>query len=379
MLTDYFYPHVGGGVEKVVLEVCMRLVSYGHNVCVLTLNTTNAPDEETLHGIRIVRVDAYDLTKITGLQSAISFNALKKGKEIIKEFNPDIIHLHNIFFFTSMIGVLLKKQSQAKLVTTLHLGAVDYLTGLKGLIIRLIEKHVGGWILRHSDLVTSVSNNVKEHGIKIGADLRRCIVIPNGVDLDFFAVIKRNEMYGSRNVIFIGRLLFNKGPQILINSAKIVVKKLPDVKFLIVGEGPMRPELERMVIENGLSDHITFFGRLEDIRDIMAKANVYVRPSLLDGMPLGILEAMAAGLPVIATNIAGTPEVIEHRKTGHLIKAGDAEDLAVAITEMLSNPGYATTLAKNGLELVKSKFDWNTVAKSYETYYSHLMEGRSDF
>ena len=110
MFTDYFFPHLGGGVEKVILEISIRLVKLGHEVCVLTLNTTDAKKEEYIHGIRIVRVKAFDLTKIIGLQSVISLNLWYKAKDLVNDFKPDVIHLHNRFFFTTLVGLFLKKK-----------------------------------------------------------------------------------------------------------------------------------------------------------------------------------------------------------------------------------------------------------------------------
>ena len=101
----------------------------------------------------------------------------------------------------------------------------------------------------------------------------------------------------------------------------------------------------------------------------MNLADLYVRPSYLDGMPLGVLEAMASQLPVIATNISGTREIIEHGKTGHLVRAGSVDELSDAITELLMNPGYMKKIAINGLEFISSKFDWDHVTQEYEKCY----------
>jgi glycosyltransferase involved in cell wall biosynthesis len=376
MLTDYFHPHVGGCVEKVVLEVCLRLITNGHEVCVLTLNTAHTVEKEVFQGIKIIRADSHDLTELIGLQSSISFSAWFKARKLVKDFKPDIIHAHTLFFYTTLIGVFLKKQFHVPLVTTIHLGAPDYISGLKGHMIKTAEKIMGGWIMNNSDLITAVSNNVKNHGIKIGMEPTKCVVVTNGVDYSYFHM-QRTYSTTPHNVIFIGRLLFNKGPQILIESAKLVIKKIPDAKFLIVGDGPLRNKLEESSRQNNLTKNVIFLGRVDDIRGPMKDSDVYVRPSLLDGMPLGVLESMAAGLPVIATEIAGTPEIITHGKTGHLVKAGDVKELADAISYLLSNPSYMLNLAKNGVEFVKSEFDWSNVVRKYEDCYFSILERKT--
>jgi len=199
-----------------------------------------------------------------------------------------------------------------------------------------------------------------------------CTVIPNGVDLAFFKM-ERSFRKNPKTIVFIGRLLLNKGPQILLQSAISVIKKIPDVQFLIVGDGPLLTKLENFCKEKNLNSNVKLLGRLDDIRPIIKQSDLYVRPSYLDGMPLGVLEAMAAGLPVLATNIAGTKELIQHGKTGHLVQAGSVDEFADAITELLKNPDYMKKIAVNGLEFISSQFDWDNITKEYDKCYKLLM------
>jgi len=290
---------------------------------------------------------------------------------LINDFKPDVIHLHNRFFFTTLAGLYLKKRIQIPIIVTIHLGDINYITGLKGIIIRKIEKFMIRLINKNSDLTTAVSINVKENAVKLGLERKKCTVISNGVDLAFFKM-ERQFRENPKKIVYIGRLLGNKGPQTLLQSAVSVIKKIPDAQFLIVGEGPLLAKLEKFCNENNLNSNVKLLGRLEDIRPIMMESDLYVRPSYLDGMPLGVLEAMATGLPVIATNIAGTKELIQHGETGHLVKANNAEELAAAIIELFSNPDYMKKIAINGLNKVSSQFDWDNVAKEYQKCYRLL-------
>ena len=371
MLTDYFYPHVGG-VETVILELSMKLVNSGNEVCVLTLDSMNSKNIENFQGIQIIRIKAYDLTKITGLQSSISFNLWSKGMKLINEFQPDIIHLHNRFFFTTLIGLFLSKRFSYPTIVTLHLGSLDFLHGIKGYFVKKFEKFMIRLINNNASLITAVSKNVKNNGIKLGINSKKCKVVPNGVDLSFF---KMNRLYSKkpRKIIFIGRLLKNKGPLILVKSASLVRKKIPDVQFILVGDGPLRDNIEKYCQKNNLASNIKFLGWVRDIREIMKESDLYVRPSYLDGMPLGVLEAMAAELPVIATKISGTTEIVEHGKTGHLINADNIEELAEAIIELLMNPSYMKKIAKNGFEFVQSKYDWENIVTEYKKCYQEVL------
>jgi len=372
MFTDYFYPHISGGVEKVVLELSINLVNSGHEVCVLTLNTTNSKKDENFRGIHIVRVKGYDLSKIIGLQCAISVKLWSQSKKLINEFHPDIIHLHNRFFFTTLIGIFLRKHFRLPTIVTLQVGTIDYITGIKGYFIRKIEKFMIRLINNNSSLVTAPSNNVKDNGVTLGIKTNKCIIIPNGVSQSFFKV-KRSFVSKPKKVIFIGRLIANKGPQILVESANIVLKKIPNIQFFIVGDGPLRGNLEKYCQKNNLSTNIKFFGALEDTREILKECDLYARPSFTDGMPLGLLEAMASELPVVASNIAGITEIIQHGKTGHIVPVGNVKELARAITELFMNPSYMEKIAKNGHELVQSKYDWAKIAIEYEKCYKMVL------
>ncbi len=372
ILTDYFYPHISGGVEKVVLELSQNLIKLGHEVCVLTLNTTKSKKEENFCGVHIVRVNAYDLTKIIGLQSAISINLWSESKKLINEFHPDVIHLHNRLFFTTLIGIFLRKHFHLPTLVTIHIGNIDYITGIKGYFIRKLEKFMIRLINNNSSFVTAVSKNVRENVITLGIKPDKCTIVPNGVNLPFFNV-HRSYVKNPRKIVFVGRLIDNKGPQILVESANILIKKIPDVKFFIVGEGPLRKKLEKYSQKNYLTKNITFLGGLEDIREIMKECDLYVRPSFADGMPLGVLEALASQLPVVASRIDGITEIIQHGKTGHLVTSGNGKELAEAIYELLMNPSYMEKISKNGFELVQSKYDWTHIATEYEKYYKKIV------
>ena len=376
-MTDYFYPHIGG-VEKVVLDLSRRLANHGHDVMVLTFNIPKTKEEETFHGIKIVRVKAFDLSKVIGLQSAISFNIFKKLKKIVDEFKPDIIHTHNHFFFSTLVGMLVKKRYNICTICTIHNGSVKDISGKLSIIIKTYEKIILRLINNNSELVITGSQKLYENGKKLGIDSNRMIVIPNAVEFSFY---HQNRTYSNRprKVLFVGRLFSLKGPQLLIKAARLVIKKIPDTEFFIVGDGPMREKLVDMVKKYNLSKNVVFCGELTDVRKKMKDSDLYVRPSLLEGFPYGVLEAMASGLPVIATKIGGTPDLLTHEKTGYLVKPGNINDLANAMINLLSNSDVLEAIARNGLELVEKKYSWDALYETYENFYLNLLKQRDKF
>jgi len=231
MFTDYFHPHIGG-VEKVVFDLCIKLIKHGHEVCVFTINIPKNKNNEIYQGIKIIRVDGYDISRITGLQSCISFGAWFEARKVINEFKPDIIHTHNLFFLTTLIAMLLKKKFHIPTITTLHLGSLENILGLKGWLLKKIESTMGHLVNNNSDWVIAGSEKLKINGIRIGIDSSKFLVIPNAVDLTYFKM-EREYSANSNNVIFIGRLISAKGPLILLKSAKLVIKKIPNTKFFL--------------------------------------------------------------------------------------------------------------------------------------------------
>jgi len=377
MMTDYFYPHIGG-VEKVVLDLSSRLVAHGHEVMVLTLNIPQTKEEETFHGIKIVRLNAFDFSKVIGLQGAISVKIFSKLKKILNEFKPDIIHTHNHFFFTTLIGMLVKKRHNISTITTIHNGSLKDIPGRMSVFIKIYEKIICRLINNNSDIVIVGSQNLYENAKKLGIDSKKIVIIPNAVDLTFF---RQNRTYSNepRKVIFVGRLFSLKGPQLLIEAARLVIKKIPDTEFFIVGDGPLREKLVNMVKRYNLSKNVVFCGELTDVRKKMKDSDLYVRPSLLEGFPYGVLEAMASGLPVIATKIGGTADLLTHEKTGYFVKPGNVNELANSMIDLLSNSNKLKTIAINGLELVEKKFSWDILYNEYENFYHNLLKKRENF
>lgn len=378
MLTDYFYPHVGGGVEKVVYEVAKRLSRMGCEVNVATLGK-NTLDVYMVDGIKVYSLPSIDLTKIFNLQLTLP-KRVTEALSLVKDISPDIVHAHNIFFTTSILGVLAKLFYKRKLVLTVHLGSLQNLalTGyVKAFAVTCYERLIGRIMLAASDAITAVSKSVKKHVIALGAPPEKIFLIPNGVDIEEFKPTIVNYSNRYVNVISVGRLLPNKGFEYLVEAANLVVSKKPEyVKFRIVGEGPHKKYLEDLVRSKGLTRYFEFLGKVSRVSDVLKEGGIFVRPSLTEGMPLTVLEAMASQLPIIATRVAGTPELIMHNETGLLVEPGNVHQLADAILVLSNSPEFAEKLGKNAREFIerayKHQYSWDAIAKKYLSLYRSL-------
>lgn len=379
MLTDYFYPQVGGGVEKVVYEISKRLTKMGCEVLVITLGNCRSSDIYMVEDIKVCRIPSIDLSRALALQ--LSFpRSLHEILHVTKDFSPNIIHVHNIFFTTSLIGVLIKQLYNRKFIVTAHLGDIQNLAligQLKAFSAMCYERFFGRIMLASSDKVIAVSNAVRQHLLSIGVPSEKIVVIPNGVDLEEFNSAVHKSKEEQINVIFVGRLLPNKGLEYLIDAAKSVVSKRSiGIKFKIVGDGSYRAKLENLVERNGLRSYFDFLGKVPKVSDVLHSGGIFVRPSLTEGMPLTVLEAMACQLPIIATNVAGTPELIIQNETGLLVEPGNVEQLADAILHLANSPEEAERLGHNARVFLechyKERYSWETAASKTLSIYKSL-------
>lgn len=373
VLTDYFPPHVGGGVEKVVFEVSRRLVRMGVDITVITLNTAMAKSFEILEGIKVYRCRPISLTETTGVQLTASPSLPLKIMEICKSEKPDVIHANNRFFFTTVCGVLLKKIMGKPLVTTLHLGPMLLDRRFLNFLINVYEKTVSKWIIRSSDRIVAVSNAVMKHALSLGASSSKVKVIPNGVDTEEFKPKREFKKAGIKKIIFVGRLFPNKGVQYLVKAAPMVLAKHHRVEFIIVGRGPMEAELRNMIRRLNVEHAFKFLGIVPSVPEVMSQCDIFVRPSLTEGMPLTVLEAMACGLPVIASKIPGSSEVVKDGETGILVEVGNSEQLSNAIIRLLEDEDYAERIRARAYEFVKNHYGWDRVAEEYLKTYSDVL------
>lgn len=361
--TDYFAPHRGGGVEVVVEEMASRYAAAGHEVRILTMQTAGGPRRERINGYEVIRFPSISLTRLVGLQLTVSPSYRWRIARELGDFAPDVVNVHNLFFTTTVVTASAAQKAGIPVVTTLHLGDVGEISGWKGRAAAAYEMAVGKRVLRCSDHLIAVSEAVATHARGLGDTNISIDVIANGVDLD--AYHPATETKGDSDAvvgIFVGRLLPNKGPHYLLEA----LHRLPaDLNYLIrvAGDGPMLPELERITAVHGLTDRVEFLGLRTDVPTLMREADFFVRPSTLEGMPLTVLEAMASGIPVVATDVAGTGEAVVDGQTGILVAPGDTGALAEALVTMIRSPQTRLEMGLAGRRRVEASFGWESAAE----------------
>lgn len=264
--TDYFPPHLGGGVEVVTYHLACELVRLGHGVNVVTLNSSGGKSEEELDGFHVYRSNLIDLTRRLGIQSAFSIETIRLIRDICRREHVDIIRANNLYFITTLAACISKRLLKKPLVTTLHVGSTAELHGWAGYLASLYEKSLGKWVLYETDHIVAVSHAVMLYAQKLGVPTSKVSVVQNSVDIEGYKpTLRRRKENGTVHVAFVGRLIKNKGPQYLVEAAPMIARESPGVRFLIVGEGPMLDELRTRLEQLGILDEFRFLGRVSSV------------------------------------------------------------------------------------------------------------------
>ncbi len=215
-----------------------------------------------------------------------------------------------------------------------------------------------------------------------GLPAAKSVVIPNAVDVDHYASVEPADLWEfgitdrARTILFVGRLTPQKSPLTLLQAAEQLFPLYENLHLLFVGEGALLAELKAWVAERNLERNVHFAGRRNDVPALMRSTFCLVLPSLWEGMPNVVLEAMAAGLPVVASRVEGVEELIEDGRTGLLVSPRSDDELASALTGLLDDPEFASRLGMKAQVNSQSRLTWDEVARKYDALYRELLGAR---
>jgi len=380
IFAAYFYPHVGG-YEKIVYELSRRLVQRGYEIDILTCNTERALAYEELDGIHIYRLPSwnalnslYPIPKPCPTSFKILLRLLRK--------NYDVINTQTRFFITSFLGLIFAKLKKTPLVHTEH-GARHSIVPNKviDLISRAYDHSIGALIMKSASRNIGVSEAACEFLKHLGATSIR--LVHDGIDTTIF---KKKEDTNYRQkldisndaivITFVGRLIYAKGVQDLISAFSKIKDTAPNAKLLIVGDGPYRAELENLAHQTDCHSSILFLGQRnqDEVIDVLSTTDIFVNPSYSEGLGISVMEAASVGLPIIATDVGGTREIITTDKTGILVKAREVGQLAEELCRLCANAELREKLGKNARILAERKFNWDKITGEYIKLYTSLAE-----
>ncbi len=383
VVTPYFTPHKGGS-QQYAEELHYHLMQADSSITVdvLCYNSDNAKAVEKYRGFTIYRIPCWQ--PLTGQFAIPNYITLFKTlKKLFKKNRYDLINSHTRFFESSWWTPFAAKFFKTKSLLTDHCAHhPTHTSPLVNTIARIVDTSLVPIITRFYDGV-SVTNNATFEFVK-SLGVHRPHIIYGGVDTRYFSPRKRQseriiptttQSLHEKDILvtFVGRMIPSKGPHLLFDAAKTVVKKYPQVKVVFAGDGIMRTRLSGKKAKN-----ISFLGSLEkeSVSALMANSDIIVHPSLHhEGFPNVLLEAGASGCAVIATNKGGTKEIIEHTKTGILVEP-TVSSLTNALVSLIEQPTIRKKLGRNIRKKVFSTYDWKNIIVSYTNLIRHLLSTR---
>lgn len=220
--------------------------------------------------------------------------------------------------------------------------------------------------------VVCASSFMRDRSMRDGIDAKKIQVIPNGIDLNAFRYAGRIKLVGHPALLFVGRLEREKGIDILVESMEHLARALPQVVLHVVGEGSLENELRRFTVTKGLIDRVVFHGKTLDTAAFYSSADICVVPSIFEAFGITVVEAMAAGKPVVATRCGGIPENVTNLDNGILVQP-TRQGLVKAITDLWNDAKLMERMSKNNLEKA-NQFDWSRVADEYIRLYMTLTK-----
>lgn len=378
VVTHTFLPHVGG-IERVVYEQCKRLKQKQFEPKVLTHHNYTEKNY-IIDGIKVQCYDSINIGFRLGIPYAIPhLSSLGIFLEMIK--NSDLIHVHGHPYLSSFLAAKIAKRYSKPLVVTQHNTFIEY-NNFWDTAEKLNDMAIGKQVLKKANKIVVVSNATKNYILRLGAEPEKIEVIHNGVDLDRFKPLsgvkegmrKRLDISKDACVLLtVRRLVYKNGIDTLLESAEIAVKKNSKLVFVVVGKGPDFKEVKEKIADSGMQRQfrVTGFVSDEDLPFYYNLSDLFVLPSKSgEGLPLVSLEAMACGLPVIATNVGGISEVM-NGDYGKLVPPNSPEALAEALLEFSHKD--LLDLRKSLREMVRQKYSWNKNVEKLGKIYEELI------
>lgn len=358
-----FYP-VHGGIENFVFNLSKNLVKDGYGVTVVTSNKVpgskrQLPSEKIKDGIKIRRF---------GFKKFSRYNTSVAALKYILNENFDILHIHGIGFFSDAIP-LIKFLGKGKVVLSTH-GGIFHTKKMK-MIKNIYFNTMGRIAGRFSDKIIAVSEHDKKFMESV-VDKKKIVVVKNGINWKKVGKIKRDG--NGKTLVYFGRLASNKRVDKLLYLVKNLKISIPDVRLFVVGaDWGVKRELADLVKDLAINKNVIFVGELDDkkLYKILSKSDIFLLASEYEGFGISVIEAMAAGLPVVVNNIETLRELVQNGKNGYIVDFNDVHQASRVTLRLLKSRQVREKIGKSARSYSK-RFDWNIVAKNVEKIYEQL-------
>jgi glycogen(starch) synthase len=383
MLSWEYPPRIIGGLARVVSSLSRELAHSGWEVHVVTADHPGTAEHESDGPVKVHRVKNQTDTTPDFLSwtSRLNIGLLQYAIKLQNKEPFSIIHAHD--WMVTDAAWTMKTGFNVPLVSTIHATEAGRMHGIHNDMQRFI--HQVEWRLTYESWQVIVnSQHMRSELIHLfGLPKNKSTIIPNGTDIEHFALdFDRQHLRNTlaapsqKIVLYVGRLVREKGVQILLEAAPKVLNACPDTKFIMVGTGYYMDELKQQAQNLGIGNYVNFLGYVDDLelRKLYNIADVVCIPSLYEPFGIVALEAMAAKVPVVTSDTGGLKDFVENMANGITTYTGDSGSLAWGLLEILRNPELSKKMVQEAYERVSKIYNWKVIAKQTGEIYERVIE-----
>jgi len=351
------------GAENMLLNLCASQAKAGCRNSLLLFYNVHAPNVEFYERARRRGISV----RMVHCKGRMDWRAVREIKEYIRQDAVDVVHTHG--YKADLYGYLAARSMEKPIVATCH-------NWLDGTMALGIYNRLDRMALRRFHAIAAVSDAVREQLVESGVPAGKIQTIANGIDVQAFErAVSTAGMPASADKVIgvVARLDLKKGFQYLFEAVRELVHAFPGIRVVITGEGPDRGAVARMIVRNGLENWVVLAGQQSNMAAIYAAMDIFVLPSLDEGLPMTVLEAMAASRPVIATRVGAVPGVVRDQETGLLVDPADAAGLRHALARLLADAELCRRLGAQGHEWVRLNYTAEAMASRYRQMYDAAL------
>ncbi len=388
LIISHFFPPHKGGVETASYNTAKGLANRGHNIVVLTSKCEKAsPKYQNMNGFFVYRFKSFYPPEIKGIHQTSSFGIMPKAffklTKIIKKHQIQLIHAEGRLFPITILTTLFNRIIFKRPMYLTVQGRLEI--GLTGLIENIFDKLITKNLYQNLKKIICVSESLRKRLLNFKIKPKKLTVIPNGVDITVFSK-KQTSKYldqylkGKKNpkkIVFVGRLDAQKGVEYLIKAIPYVIREIKNVHFFILGNGNLEVQLKKLAKLLNLFSHLTFLDMipLEKMPDFYSSADVFCLPSIHEGFPLSIAEALSIGLVIIASSTEGVPEAITEGKNGFLVEPKNVNQLSKKLIKVLTlSDEEIREIENNNVKLAKDKYSWDKITHQILKVYRESLK-----
>jgi glycosyltransferase involved in cell wall biosynthesis len=381
LVNALFHPF-SGGVEKHMYELSRELVKQGVDVTVVTARIEGTAAYEEIDGVKVHRVPGLSV-KVPGLYPpplVLSPLFVFYLKKLDDRYGFDIIHLQNRFFVDFDMAALYARVRGKPFMMTIHNARPLGISLPITVFGSAYDWLVGRWPFALADRIIAVSEWVKYDIAKYRIDEKKIIPVHNGINVSSFKPAEAKNVRGQYGIdgpmlLFVGRMITQKGIPYLIDAMPLVLRKHPDTKLLLVGRGNALESIRKKVKKMGLEKSVIFSGYMseENLKEAYGTCDIFVLPSVWEVLPIAILEAMSSSRPVVCTGAGGNAELVKDGLNGRVVPMRDPVAIADSVSALLDDPERMRDMGKAGRRRAEDEFDWKLIARKTKEVYEDLL------